>query len=301
MSKINSFGLSRYIPAHIALEVRQRSKFGCVHCRCAISQYEHIDPLFAEAKEHDPDNICLLCGSCHDAVTRGRLSKARIKTDYLQVQKSESTKPPSEAFDLSSASFSVSIGSSSFRHSKELIQINGENILSITEPIAGAAFPTLNGRFYDRLGRESFRIEDNIWYGHADSWDIEIKGKRTIIKMEEGRTALEIEINPPDEIKINKLDMYKDTCHLVVSGDQLEIGQFHGGKKTYIGLANFHCVGANMAIAVDSRNDQPPYPTGLRMAGGEGIVLEGTGIRVGVGAGQMRIGYLSLNEIPTSR
>lgn len=67
----NKHGFSRYIPQETKLEIRRRSKFGCVVCRCAFYQYEHIIPEYHDADEHNPDNMCLLCGHCHDKVTRG--------------------------------------------------------------------------------------------------------------------------------------------------------------------------------------------------------------------------------------
>ncbi len=82
MQNLNKYGLSRRIPAEIRRDVRQRSNFGCIICRRGFYQYEHIDPPYENAKEHNPENICCLCGACHDAVTRGQLSKRMIKNAY---------------------------------------------------------------------------------------------------------------------------------------------------------------------------------------------------------------------------
>ena len=86
MAEVNQHGLSRYIPADVRRDVRHRSKFGCVVCRRGFYQYEHIDPPFEDAESHDPDHICCLCGSCHDSVTRGHLSKAMVIAAYRKVQ-----------------------------------------------------------------------------------------------------------------------------------------------------------------------------------------------------------------------
>ena len=86
MSEVNKYGLSRYIPSDVRREVRQRSKFGCVICRRGFYQYEHIDPPFDDATEHNPSHICCLCGSCHDSVTRGHISKEAIKAEYQRIQ-----------------------------------------------------------------------------------------------------------------------------------------------------------------------------------------------------------------------
>lgn len=297
----NRFGLSRHLPADVALEVRRRSKFGCVLCRCAIYQYEHIDPEFSEAQEHHPDNLCLLCGGCHDRVTRGRIAKQTVKQAYADIQANESVRPPFEELDLSSNSLSIVLGASVFEHSKTLFRINGEDILAITPPQNGSKFPTLNGIFYDLDGNESFRISDNVWEGRPDAWDIEVIGARVVVKARGGEVALAFEISPPSSLQILKLEMFKDNCHISCNPDQLVIGQMHGEMQTSIGLSRFQCDGAEVAISVDSRSDTPPVVTGLRVVGGEGIFLDGTGIVVGAGAAQMMIGELWLRTRPRMR
>jgi len=67
---VNKHCLKREIPAAVKRTVRQACGFGCMVCGEAIYEYEHIDPEFAEAKEHSPDAIGLLCPTCHARVTR---------------------------------------------------------------------------------------------------------------------------------------------------------------------------------------------------------------------------------------
>ncbi len=52
----NKYGLSRDIPPSVKLQVRRACSFGCVICGASIT-YEHIDPPFTEAHEHDPEKI----------------------------------------------------------------------------------------------------------------------------------------------------------------------------------------------------------------------------------------------------
>ncbi len=285
----NRFGLQRHIPENIALEVRRRSKFGCVVCRCAIYQYEHIDPEYAAAKTHEPDKICLLCGGCHDRVTRGRLSKETVKARYLEVQGSNEIHRPFEDLDLSAQNICVEMGTAKFEYARHLLRINGRDLLSITPPKEGSAFPTLNGVFCDHTGRETFRITDNVWEGPIDAWDIRVVGTEVTVKSEGGRTALAFRITPPDKIAIGRLDMYLDNCHIICGEQGLLVGQVHETGHTYIGIGHFTCQGAEIGVDVDSRGAGPPVPRGISIIGGEGVVLEGTGIRIAVGAGAMTI------------
>jgi hypothetical protein len=79
MARVNKFGLYDEIPDPIKREIRQRCGFGCVICGNAIYEYEHVDPPFSEAKEHNSDHIVLLCGHHHRLVTKGLLSKQTVK------------------------------------------------------------------------------------------------------------------------------------------------------------------------------------------------------------------------------
>ena len=76
----NKHGLTRDIPNDVKRKVRQRDGFGCVICGSAFYTYEHFDPEFVEAENHDPHGICLLCGTCHRRKTSG-LSRA-LKSLY---------------------------------------------------------------------------------------------------------------------------------------------------------------------------------------------------------------------------
>ena len=89
----NQYGLSIKRPAGVERQVRKNSKFGCVVCRSAFYQYEHIDPVFADAREHNPDHMCLLCGGCHHKVTIGHLSKSSVARHYEAARAGEVDPP----------------------------------------------------------------------------------------------------------------------------------------------------------------------------------------------------------------
>src|SRR5829696_2127648 len=78
MTKKNQFGLSRKIPAPIARKIRQDCGFGCIVCGCIFVEYAHIDPAFADAKQHNPAKIKLMCNGCHGKFDSGLLAKERI-------------------------------------------------------------------------------------------------------------------------------------------------------------------------------------------------------------------------------
>lgn len=297
----NKYGLSRNIPTDVKREIRRRSKFGCVICRCAIAQYEHIDPEFNEAKEHNADHMCLLCGHCHDKVTRGVLSKQTVQEKYVYVQQSNSVTPPGDSFDLNSNEIQVVLGSCRFIGTKTLIQMDDKIVLAIEPPEDGAKFPTLTGFFSDSNGNEIFRIDRNIWYGTSTAWDIEVKGRVIYVRIADGHLALKLKVDPPKQITVEELDMRLGSSHLILREDLLAVGRLHPDAEYYVGLEHLECHGAQVAVLVDTKNPLVPEFQGLKLVGGEGLMLEGTGIRVAVGAVTMLIGGIQIEEANRQR
>ena len=300
MAKRNKHGLNRHIPEPICREIRKRSKFGCVVCRCAVSQYEHIDPVFNDAHEHNPDYMCLLCGHCHDKVTRGLLSKSTVKGHYAFVQSSEEVGRPFDEFDLSSRNLSVTLGSCVFRDVKTLIELDGIRVLAIEPPEEGAAFPTLSGYFTDQTGTELLRIDRNVWYGPVGAWDVEVKGREISVRVGSGLLALKLRVDPPSNITVEVLDMYVGTSHLTLRDDLLRVGRKSPNAEHYVGLERMECNGAEIGVQVDTSSPAEPTFSGLSIKGGEGIDLVGTGIRIAVGAGTMLLGGLHIEHATKS-
>jgi hypothetical protein len=78
MSK-NKHGLERKIPASIKEQVKKDCYYGCVICGNGLFEFEHIDPEYKDCTKHEPKKICLLCPNCHAEVTKGVISKSKIK------------------------------------------------------------------------------------------------------------------------------------------------------------------------------------------------------------------------------
>ena len=78
MSKPNRHGLKRHIPSKVSEKIRRDAGFGCIVCGDLVVEYEHIEPSFADAIEHDPEKMTLLCPKHHSRVTKGLISKKQI-------------------------------------------------------------------------------------------------------------------------------------------------------------------------------------------------------------------------------
>ena len=292
----NKHGLSRNIPEAVRREIRVRSKFGCVVCRSAVCQYEHIDPEFSESTEHDPDCICLLCGHCHDKVSRGLLSKSTVEERYKEVQASDAVKPPSDNLHLDSNQLTVTLGSCIFHGAKTLIEMNGETALAIEPPEDGASFPTLTGRFMDASGNVLLGIDRNIWSGPSTAWDVKVKGRTITVHPARGVVGLKLRVEPPSQIAVEVLDMRIGETHLELRSDLLSVGRISPDEQIYVRIERMECHLAEIGVQVDAANFRIPQLGDLKIVGGEGLDLSDTGIRLAVGSPMFSIGGLHLEH-----
>lgn len=273
MAEVNKFGLSRDIPDPKKREVRQRCGFGCVVCGVAIYQYEHVEPLFAEAKMHDPNCIVLLCGGCHDRVTRGILSKETIKLKAINpkcLEQGFSFGP----FDLGLTSPEIIFGTLKAKNIGTLIRVYGDEILSIVPPEQKGEPFLINAFLNDRNGNLIFAIKSNEWVTPADNWDVEILGPRITIRRKLGDILLCLRSEPPHRLIIERLEM------------------LHKGVK-------ISCK-ENQTIEVTTPSGQHFKSSQMEIEGARiGVDVTETGMGIGVGGGSVYIGEMTIGNDPS--
>lgn len=208
MTISNQYGLTRNIDSETKRKIRQECGFGCISCGSAIYQFEHIIPEFKDAKSHEVENIGLLCGSCHDKVTRGIWSKKSIQ----QFRKNPYTlRTKSSRFEYLIAPNSkliIRIGQISFSKTSVVIVIDSNPILSVLPPEETGAPPQLKAQFYDRKGNKIAWIDNNEWNGSTDTFDIEAVGSEIKIRSDTYKIDLNIKILPPNILEIIKLNLF---------------------------------------------------------------------------------------------
>jgi hypothetical protein len=190
----NAYGLSRDAPSAVRFEIRRRSKFGCVTCRSAVDDYEHIDPAFPDATRHDPSAMCCLCGSCHHRVSRGHLSKAAVLAAYRGIDASpvEQVPPPHSPLDLYSGHASLTIaGLACTCVSAAIVRYYGEMIVGVRRVAPGGPWG-LYATFFGPSGEETLRLKGNSWEGSLDNWDIEVIGPRITVRRALGEIVLRL-------------------------------------------------------------------------------------------------------------
>jgi HNH endonuclease len=189
----NKHGLARKVPEQVCRQLRQEAGFGCVVCGLAIAQYEHIDPEFAHATEHDPANMALLCGHCHDKVNKKYLSKQAVKEAKIKP-KARQLGFSHDTFDIGSDWPTIEIGDFRFVNCTNMIVVDERVIMSARPPEeAGGPF-RISAQLIDDSGIERMSIVDNVWNVNNLNWDVIAKRKRIIFRDKDKNIKIQIHV-----------------------------------------------------------------------------------------------------------
>lgn len=224
---VNQYGLSRYISSDIKQIIRQRCGFGCVICGTAFYDYEHFDPEFKHAKEHNPEGMTLLCSQCNQDRARGRLSAytvAKANKTPKCLRKGFSN----QFFDFWDKPIEVFFAGSRFFDCKNIIVINDYPILSILPPASLGMPMRLSGLLTDGCGKEVIWIKENEFALNSDTWDIECVGPLITARSGKGDVCLRIRLQPPAAIVIERIEMLFSGVRL--SGNENELRLSLDGK-----------------------------------------------------------------------
>ena len=242
----NIFGLDRYMPEDIKRQIRQECGFGCVICGLAVVQYEHIDPSFSEATSHDPKKIALLCGNCHDRVSRGIWSKERV----IAARKTPITFKhglTKDAFDLK-APFEVFVGDSRFRDVRCIIRTqSNDEWFSIEPPESPEAPPRISAKFYGPSGKPELEIIQNEWHCSIGIWDLRVSGFKIEVRTAPRNVMLRLISRPPHGLQIDYLRMSFLGSGILVNSDG-SITMTANGSEIQMSQTEVNCAEAVFTI-----------------------------------------------------
>lgn len=215
MLKNNRYGLTRNIPDPIKRLVRQKCGFGCVICGAIPFTYHHFDPTFRDAKTHNPDGIALLCPNHHSEAESGLLPNDIIRK---KVQEPKSLENGFSCYTLRVGDkFPVIIlGNATFIGNPTLIKAFGKPLFSVDKPEKTGAPFRINAIFYDAKGNQACRIMQNELLSLAKNWDITFIHKTITIRRAPQEIILKMRINPPNELVIDRLNMFYKGFRIVV-------------------------------------------------------------------------------------
>ncbi len=245
MGERNKFGLGRTIPSSIKREVRQRCGFGCVRCGLSLYDYEHFDPDFKDATEHNPEGITLLCMQCNQKRNRKVLSVESVRTAN-DAPKCLEQGFANEAFDFGSEPIEVVFAGVTFTNCTHLIRVAGIPILSVANPENVGEPYKLSGRFSDDGGEVTLKIEENIWSVGADNWDVECEGPKITIRRGPGDIVLVLKSEPPKRLVIERLNIEFEGIYFRGNNNLLEISKDEKNWSQWQG-----CGMANLFIGME--------------------------------------------------
>lgn len=237
---MNKYGLSRAIPADVKRKVRQHCGFGCVVCGFGIVQYEHIDPEFHEAHQHESENIALLCPQCHAKVTTKFWSKQKIKlamTDPI-CRRQGFTK---EVFDFCGGHPTLQFGGTTLHNCPIPIEVAGCPLFKIEKPEVEGGFFRLSGVFCDSKGNVTLRIVENEWIASSANWDVEVSGGVIIIREAHGKIHFRLKVDPPNKLIVDRLDMNLGGWEFEANGDCLRVKHPGGAINTFTACIADNC------------------------------------------------------------
>lgn len=109
-----------------------------------------------------------------------------------------------------------------FYNCTHLIVVNGHPLFSILPPQEENSPALLSGVFYDSDGRDALVIHENEWSVSTENWDVECIGPKITIRNAPGNIVLVLNLNPPQGITIERLDMFFDGIRLRGNNEILE-------------------------------------------------------------------------------
>jgi len=240
---VNKHGLSRPIPAEVKRAVRKQDGYGCVICGKMLVDYEHIDPLFCDAMEHNPDHIALLCLEHHGQVTRRVLSKRVVKENKVNPCCKQKGFAHSSYFPHPK-DIKIKCGTSYFENTQKILEINGKPIVWIEEEEGQILF---NGIFYDNNGDKVGYLNRNTFIALVNNCDVYAVASRIEARLKKGVINLEIDMEADGIVEIKRLSSnYGGTKVVINKKGQIEIDS-HGSTLVLDSCKTFNC-GGGIAI-----------------------------------------------------
>jgi hypothetical protein len=187
-----------------------------VICGDAIFTFEHIEPGFANASEHDPKKITLLCGSHQLESTKGLLSKSKIR-DADQHPYCKQLGHARHIFDLGGARPIILLGGNDFTECGPRIVIEGETLFEVFAPERHSHRWRLSAQFKDSSDRVICEIKENELLINSENSDVQQTARRFSMSIN-GTLYLEMELQPPTSMIIRQFCM-ETHCGIITIGE----------------------------------------------------------------------------------
>lgn len=212
------------IPLPMKRAVRQRCGFGCVICGCPIFEYDHIRP-FSEEKEHNQDNLVLLCPTHHTEKTKGLITFDKVvEYSRLPVNVIQSASPPHQLrFNGNQCIIQIGMNISKnhlsmLNDSFHAIAIMNESLLSFRFEQQALLLSMILKNEEDEI---IFLIDDSEMIFSTKQWDIDFVGRVLTIRKEIGQILLQIEFRPPNRVLVRRANFWNKGHNIDIKGPEM--------------------------------------------------------------------------------
>lgn len=205
MRRTNRFGLARNIPIPVKRAVRQACGFGCVICGNPFIQYHHADTTYADAAIHDPRKITLLCGGCHDRVSRGSYSAEKVR-EHIAKPYCLTQGPAFADLDYGSVAPHVRFAGGEFEDCTFPIRIHDYGLIRFEKPAEAEAPVQISAFFANTRGEISLVISRNEVLLLPHNWDATAEGTRIRIWDAARQPSLSLNLIPRQMIEVDRIE-----------------------------------------------------------------------------------------------
>jgi hypothetical protein len=183
-------------PAAVKQTLRREAGFGCCRCGYPFYQYHHIVP-WNQDPHYRPRDMMIICPNCHDEVTNGNVSEdeqRNWKAHPINIRKGYA----SGKLRIDQKELVVNLGGYRFVETPVLLQMNGENMITVKR--SGDRL-LVSMRSYDKKDL-LLDVQDNEWVTGANlPWDLDAKWRRVVLRQKRGKIAFEIDARK-DPLKV---------------------------------------------------------------------------------------------------
>jgi len=224
----NRFGLARNINAATKRAVRQACGFGCVICGNPFIQYHHAGVAFSDAREHDPKKITLLCGGCHDRVSRGTLSDEAVM-EGMNKPYCLDHGPLGVELDYGKVAPKVRFAGTDFDDCTYPIRVADYAVLALAKPDEADAPVEISALFTNSRGEISLVISSNEVCLMPTNWDATAEGQSFRIWDAARQPSLTMTYIPRQHLVIDRIE--STLLEWRFSGNQDELRFWAPGQK----------------------------------------------------------------------
>lgn len=275
----NKHDLSRYIPANIKEQIRKDAGFGCVFCGCVLVEYEHIEPEFNNALEHDPTKMTILCPMCHDKVTKKILSKNHVWAAKENPKGLEQGYVNDMLFSKADG-LEFLLGNVRIINTGIAISLYGKPLFWFEESINEEEAYTICCIFYGKDSSPIAYINRNEYIALVKNQDIVSVGTRLTISDKTNGCILEISREGGEPLHIKKLytQLYRTKLIIKDEDSPVSMGDINVPDEELGGFDRVRLEGGGLDSQAVALGDMPSRKIGNKLTVVIHLVLYGTKI-----------------------